>query len=77
MTKGLDIAALVLSLLFFIPPLPIVGLILGIVSVARCSKKKEKASGLAIAAIIVGAITSVLSILAIIALIWGFVQPVG
>ena len=54
-TSGLAITAFVLSLLIFIPILPIIGAILGIVAVAKI-KPPQRGKGLAIAAIPVGLI---------------------
>lgn len=54
-TSGLAVTAFVLSLLFFIPLLPLIGSILGVVAVVRLTSRKNLGGmGLAIAAIPVG-----------------------
>ncbi len=65
MGKGLSIIAFVLSMLFFVPFAPIAGIILGIIAVAK-AKNKEDLKGLAIAAIIIGAILMIFNLLIII-----------
>lgn len=56
-TSGLAITAFVLSLLFFLPLLPLIGSILGIVATVRLSSRKHLGGmGLAIAAIPVGVV---------------------
>lgn len=54
--------SLILSLLFFVPPLGIVGLVLGIVSLVRISKSggARDGRGLAIAGTLIGAVTTVM-----------------
>ncbi len=64
-TDGLSIAALILSLACC-PP---VGVILGFVGLSRTKGGKRKGRGLAIAAIIVGIITSLISVAAIVGLV--------
>ena len=62
-TSGLAIASLVLSLLFFIPLAPLVGIILAIVSLTKIKKdSKLKGETIAIIAIAVGVFTLILSI---------------
>ena len=68
MTRKLTITAFVLSLLFFIPFAPLVGLILGIVAL----KKQTPLQGLAIAAIVIGAIMSLFMVPFMLGLILGF-----
>jgi hypothetical protein len=51
-TSGLSIFAFVMALLFFVPLAPIVGLVLGIVALAKA--KPNEPRGLAIAAVVVG-----------------------
>ena len=70
MGKGLSITAFVLSLLFFIPFAPIVGLVLGIVAVVKA--KKGDLKGLAIAAIAIGIISGIFNILFTIGLFLAF-----
>jgi type II secretory pathway pseudopilin PulG len=57
-TSGMAIAGLVLSIIQCIPPLPLVGLILGIVALVQIEKQPQalKGKGLAIAAIAMGVI---------------------
>jgi len=70
MTRKLTITAFVLSLLFFIPFAPLVGLILGIVAL----KKNTELKGLAIAAIVIGAIMSLFMVPLVLGLILGFLR---
>ena len=70
MTRKLTITAFVLSLLFFIPFAPLVGLILGIVAL----KKNTELKGLAIAAIVIGAIMSLFMVPFMLGLILGFLR---
>jgi hypothetical protein len=56
MGKGLSITAFILSILFFIPLAPLIGLILGIVAVVKAKDDSSALKGLAIAAIVIGAI---------------------
>lgn len=77
--KGLSIAALVCSLLFWIPLLSwifvILGLVLGIVSLVKIKKepKKYAGKGMAIAAVIISAIIFLLGIITIFAVASGLV----
>ena len=59
MGKGKSITAFVLSLLFFIPLVPLVGLILGIIATSK-AKNPEDLKGLAIAAIVIGIFTTII-----------------
>lgn len=59
----MSITAFVLSLLFFIPLAPLIGCILGIVAVVKAGKDPKALKGLAIAAIIIGAILGVINLL--------------
>ena len=69
---SLAIAGLVMSLLFFIPFLSLIGLILGIAALFKMSKNKEKkGKGLAISAIVVGAAVLLLQISFVVA-VYGF-----
>jgi hypothetical protein len=63
-TPGIAIAALICALLFFVPLLPIVGLILGIVAAVKISSSKGRlgGAGVAYAAIAVGAFSVIASI---------------
>jgi len=70
MTRKLTITAFVLSLLFFIPFAPLVGLILGIVAL----KKQTPLQGLAIAAIVIGAIMSLFMVPFMLGLILRFLR---
>jgi hypothetical protein len=65
LTSGLAIASIITSLLFFIPLFGLIGLILGVAALIKISKSRGKLSGqgLAIAAIIIGAIRFFLLIL--------------
>lgn len=68
----LAIAALIFSLIFFIPLFSIIGIIAGIAGVVQISKNKNlKGKGLAIAAIIIGVIVTILQIILVLA-IYGF-----
>ncbi len=57
--QGLAITALVLACLFFVPLLPLIGLILGIVALV---KSRPGDRGLAIAAVVVGGVTLVMNV---------------
>ncbi|MFH0831030.1 MAG: DUF4190 domain-containing protein [Parcubacteria group bacterium] len=65
-TNGLAIAAFVLSLV----GLGIIGLILGIVALSQIKKTGEGGKGLAIAGIIIGALSVVAGIIVIIWFVW-------
>jgi hypothetical protein len=65
-TSGLAIAALILSVLFFIPLCAPIGVILGIVALVKLNKTKEKGKGLAIAAIIIGSLVTIVQIIILI-----------
>jgi hypothetical protein len=56
-TSGLAIAAFVLSLLFFAPPLPFIGFVLGIVALVKARKEPMASQGLAIASIVMAVST--------------------
>lgn len=57
-TSGLAIAAFVLSLLFFAPPLPFIGFVLGIVALVKAKDEPmARSKGLAIAAIVLSVST--------------------
>lgn len=60
---GLALAALILSLLFFLPPAPLVGLVLGIIVLAT----KRPGKNMAIAAIVINAVYLLLTVVAIVA----------
>lgn len=62
MGKGLIITGFVLSLLFFIPFVPLIGLVLGIIGLVKANKEKNAKKGLAIAAIVLGAIFTLFQI---------------
>jgi len=71
----LAVVAFVLSLLFFIPILPIIGTILGIIALVVISKNpNQKGKGFAIAAIIIGILVFFFQILILFALssLFGF-----
>jgi hypothetical protein len=72
MGKGMSITAFVLSLLFFVPLAPLIGLILGITATAK-AKDKDSLKGLAIAAIVVGAITTIINIVILALFGWSIV----
>lgn len=56
MGRKMSITAFVLSLLFFIPLVPIAGFILGIIATIKAKDDPNALKGLAIAAIVIGAI---------------------
>lgn len=66
--KTMGIVAFVLSLLFFLQPAPLVGLILGIVALVQ-SRKAGVKNGWALAAIIIGAVSIVIGIILAVVLI--------
>ena len=73
MGKGLSITAFVFSLFFFIPFVPIVGLVLGIIA-TRKEKQPGDLKELAIAAIILGAFGTLLSLITGLGLILTFIR---
>ncbi len=65
---GLAIIAFVLSVLFFIPLLPLAGVVVGIFGLVRISKNAAlKGKGLAIAAIVIGALFTLLQVAIVVA----------
>ena len=56
MTKTLAIIGLVLSCLFFVPLAPLIGLIIGIVSLRKSKVDPSIPKGIATAAIVIGAV---------------------
>lgn len=56
MGKGMSITGFVLSCLFFVPLLPLIGVVLSIIATAKAKNKKDL-KGLAIAGIIVGVVS--------------------
>ena len=73
MGRKISITAFVLSLLFFIPLAPIVGIILGIIGIVKYDKDKF-ALGFAIAAVAIGAFTSMINIVMTLGLALGFIR---
>lgn len=76
MGKGLTITAFVLSLLVFVPLAPIVGLVLGIIAFKRAENDPTALRGLAIAAIVIGAVFSLINIITTAGFIAGFLKAV-
>ncbi len=77
MGKGISIASFILSILIFIPLAPAIGFILGIVSLVKNKDEKSSLKGLAIAAIILGAIFGLFQLISLPGLIFGFVKSIS
>ncbi|MBD3253067.1 hypothetical protein GF386_05010 [Candidatus Pacearchaeota archaeon] len=77
MGRKLSITAFVFSLLFFVPLFPIVGLILGIVALIKAKGEKDSLQGLAIAAIIIGALFGIFHLITLLGLSIGFMRGMG
>ena len=73
----LAIAALIFSLIFFIPTFSIIGIIAGIGALTRISNTKEKGKGVAIAAIAIGILVTALQIAFVIIIYKFFIGMVG
>ncbi len=75
MGKTLARWAIALSLLFFIPFVPFIGVILGIIALVQAKKDPEISKGLSIAAIIIGIIAGIISLyvlgLLLVGVVWG------
>ncbi|MDO5700131.1 MAG: DUF4190 domain-containing protein [Bowdeniella nasicola] len=67
-TEPSAIAALVFAMIFFIPAVPVIGVILGIVALNRCARLRRNGRGMATSAIVIGAILSAIHLM--IALLW-------
>ena len=76
MGKGLSITAFVLSLLFFIPLAPIIGLISGIIALVKAKNDPNALKGLAIAAIVLGVFFGLFNLLVTMGLMLGFVRGI-
>tara|TARA_B100000315_G_scaffold250857_1_gene284482 strand:+ start:229 stop:690 length:462 start_codon:yes stop_codon:yes gene_type:complete len=72
--KGLTISAFVLSLLFFIPFAPLIGLILGIIALVKSKNDPNASKGLAIAAVVLGAFLGFINLIIFFGLILGFTK---
>jgi len=75
MGRKLSITAFVLSLLFFIPFVPIIGFILGIIALKKA--KDRLSNNLAIAAMIIGAIFGIFNLFTSLGLVIGFLRGTG
>ncbi|MFH1590579.1 MAG: DUF4190 domain-containing protein [archaeon] len=60
MGKGMAITAFVLSLLFFVPLAPLVGMVLGVIALVKSKNQPGTGYGFAIAAIVIGVFTTIM-----------------
>ena len=74
MGKRLSITAFVLSLLFFVPLAPVIGFILGIMAFQKAKNDPAALRGLAIAAIIIGAILGVINLISTVGIFAGLIK---
>ena len=72
MGKGLSITAFVLSILFFIPFAPLIGLILGIIAFVKSKEDPDALRGLALASIIIGSLFTIIGAFMLFGMISGF-----
>jgi hypothetical protein len=77
MGKGLSITAFVLSILFFIPFAPLIGLILGIVAFVKSKDDPNALRGLALASIIIGSIITIIGAFMLFGMISGFQSAIS
>jgi branched-subunit amino acid transport protein len=77
MGKKLTITAFVLSLLFFVPLVPIMGLILGVIAIRKAKDDPEISKGLAIAAIVLGAIFGLIQLTILSGFVLGFIRALN
>ncbi len=77
MGKGLTITGFVLSLLIFIPFAPVVGLILGIITLVKAKDNPDALKGLAIATIVIGVVFSLINIMFTLGLVLGFLRGIA
>lgn len=62
-TESTALTSLVLSLLFFIPALPLLGVVFGVVGLQRCANRRRNGQGLAIAGIVIGAVVTAIQLM--------------
>ncbi|WP_051399473.1 DUF4190 domain-containing protein [Haloechinothrix halophila] len=66
-TNGLAVAALVLGIVGFLPPSPLVGLVLGIIALTQVKRRHERGKGMAVAGVVLSSLWIVLFVIVIIA----------
>ena len=72
MGKAISIVAFIISLLFFVPFAPVIGLVLGIIALVKSKKDPTISKGFSIAAIVLGTLFGLINLIVSLGFFIGF-----